>query len=194
MAGRFGQDDAPGYAAFHLDKSYGEAFSLSLFVRTRRPTGLLVALENSTSQYVRVWLERGRLAMLTPGSPKLVVNFVVSDGNAHLITLKIKPKKIELQQSSQNLGFISAPTWKLQRGDGIYVGGLPDRQETEASGGFFKGCIQDIRLNDEHLEFFPNSTSRAAHSAVLVNVSQGCPGDNMCEVGFLHINYIHTVG
>uniref|UniRef100_A0A8D1Q859 Protein crumbs homolog 1 n=1 Tax=Sus scrofa TaxID=9823 RepID=A0A8D1Q859_PIG len=186
VAGRFGQDDAPGYATFHLDKSYGEAFSLSLFVRTRRPTGLLVALENSTSPYVRVWLERGRLAMLTPGSPKLVVNFVLSDGNAHLITLKITPKKIDLQQSSQNLGFISAPTWKLQRGDGIYVGGLPDRQETEASGGFFKGCIQDIRLNDEHLEFFPNSTSRAAHSAVLVNVSQGCPGDNMCEATPCH--------
>uniref|UniRef100_A0A8C3YJP3 Crumbs cell polarity complex component 1 n=1 Tax=Catagonus wagneri TaxID=51154 RepID=A0A8C3YJP3_9CETA len=186
VAGRFGQDDTPGYATFHLDKTYGEDFALSMFVRTRRPSGLLLVLKNSTSHHVRVWLERGRLAMLTPGSPKLVVKFVLSDGKAHLIALKVKPDKIELHRSSQNLGFISAPTWKLQRGDGIYVGGLPDRQETEASGGFFRGCIQDIRLNNENLEFFPNSTGSAAHSAVLVNVSQGCPGENTCEANPCH--------
>lgn len=183
VAGRFGQDDSTGYAAFHLDKSYGEAFTLSMFVRTHRPSGLLLALENGTCQYIRVWLEHGRLAMLTPGSPKSLVKFVLSDGNVHLISLKIKPNRIELYQSSQNLGFISAPTWRLQRGDVLYIGGLPDRQETEVNGGFFKGCIQDIRLNNENLEFFPNSTSNAAQDAVLVNVTQGCPGDNLCEVG-----------
>ncbi|XP_004285134.2 protein crumbs homolog 1 isoform X1 [Orcinus orca] len=186
VAGRFGQDDSTGYAAFHLDKSYGEAFTLSMFVRTHRPSGLLLALENGTCQYIRVWLEHGRLAMLTPGSPKSLVKFVLSDGNVHLISLKIKPNRIELYKSSQNLGFISAPTWRLQRGDVLYIGGLPDRQETEVNGGFFKGCIQDIRLNNENLEFFPNSTSNAAQDAVLVNVTQGCPRDNLCEPNPCH--------
>uniref|UniRef100_A0AC11DRB9 Crumbs cell polarity complex component 1 n=1 Tax=Ovis aries TaxID=9940 RepID=A0AC11DRB9_SHEEP len=186
VAGRFGQDDSPGYAVFHLNKDYEEDLSLSMFVRARRPAGLLLALGNSTYQYLRVWLEHGRLAMLTPGSPKLLVTFVLSDGNVHLVSLKIKPNKIELYQSSQNLGFLSAPTWKLQRGDVLYVGGLPDRRETEVSGGFFKGCIQDIRLNNENLEFFPNSTSSAAHSAVLVNVTEGCPGDSLCEPNPCH--------
>ena len=185
MAGRFGQDDSPGYAVFHLNKDYEEDLTLSMFVRTRRPTGLLLTLENGTYQYLRVWLEHGRLAMLTPGSPKLLVTFVLSDGNVRLVSLKIKPNKIELYESSQNLGFLSAPTWKLQRGDVLYVGGLPDRRETEVSGGFFKGCIQDMRLNNENLEFFPNPTSSAAHNAVLVNVTEGCPGDNLCEVGLL---------
>ena len=183
MAGRFGQGDSPGYAVFHLDKDYEEDLTLSMFVRTRRPSGLLLALGNGTYQHLRVWLEHGRLAMLTPGSPKLLVTFVLSDGHVRLVSLKIKPNKIELYQSSQNLGFLSALTWKLQKGDVLYIGGLPDRQETEISGGFFKGCIQDIRLNNENLEFFPNSTSSAAHNAVLVNVTEGCPGDNLCEVG-----------
>uniref|UniRef100_A0A2K5JCB4 Protein crumbs homolog 1 n=1 Tax=Colobus angolensis palliatus TaxID=336983 RepID=A0A2K5JCB4_COLAP len=181
VAGRFGQDDSTGYVVFTLDESYGDTISLSMFVRTLQPSGLLLALENSTYQYIRVWLEHGRLAMLTPNSPKLVVKFVLNDGNVHLISLKIKPNKIELYQSSQNLGFISASTWKIQKGDVIYIGGLPDKQETELNGGFFKGCIQDVRLNNQNLEFFPNSTNDASLNPVLVNVTQGCPGDNSCK-------------
>ncbi|XP_012505916.1 PREDICTED: protein crumbs homolog 1 isoform X2 [Propithecus coquereli] len=181
VAGRFGLDDSTGYAAFTLDESYGENISLSMFVRTHRSSGLLLALENSTYRHIRVWIEHGRLAMLTPGSPKLVVKFVISDGNVHLISLKIEPSKIELYQSSQNLGFISAPTWKIRRGDVIYIGGLPDKQETELNGGFFKGCIQDIRLNNQNLEFFPNATNNASLKSILVNVTEGCPGDNMCK-------------
>uniref|UniRef100_A0A8C9IWM4 Protein crumbs homolog 1 n=1 Tax=Piliocolobus tephrosceles TaxID=591936 RepID=A0A8C9IWM4_9PRIM len=181
VAGRFGQDDSTGYVVFTLDESYGDTVSLSMFVRTLQPSGLLLALENSTYQYIRVWLEHGRLAMLTPNSPKLVVKFVLNDGNVHLISLKIKPNKIELYQSSQNLGFISTSTWKIQKGDVIYIGGLPDKQETELNGGFFKGCIQDVRLNNQNLEFFPNSTNDASLNPVLVNVTQGCPGDNSCK-------------
>ncbi|XP_070933690.1 protein crumbs homolog 1 isoform X5 [Macaca nemestrina] len=181
VAGRFGQNDSTGYVVFTLDESYGDTVSLSMFVRTLQPSGLLLALENSTYQYIRVWLEHGRLAMLTPNSPKLVVKFVLNDGNVHLISLKIKPNKIELYQSSQNLGFISASTWKIQKGDVIYIGGLPDKQETELNGGFFKGCIQDVRLNNQNLEFFPNSTNNVSLKPVLVNVTQGCPGDNSCK-------------
>ncbi|PNJ50113.1 CRB1 isoform 8 [Pongo abelii] len=186
VAGRFGQDDSTGYVVFTLDESYGDTISLSMFVRTLQPSGLLLALENSTYQYIRVWLEHGRLAMLTPKSPKLVVKFVLNDGNVHLISLKIKPNKIELYQSSQNLGFISASTWKIQKGDIIYIGGLPDKQETELNGGFFKGCIQDVRLNNQNLEFFPNPTNDASLKPVLVNVTQGCPGDNSCKSNPCH--------
>nr|XP_055175399.1 protein crumbs homolog 1 isoform X2 [Nyctereutes procyonoides] len=186
VAGRFGQDDSTGFAAFNLDKSYEENVTISMFVRTHRPSGLLLALENKTYQYIRVWLEHGRLAMLHPGSSKLVAKFVLSDGNVHLISLKIQPNKIELYQSSQNLGFISAPTRKIQKGDVIYIGGLPERSQTEAKGGFFKGCIQDIRFNNQNLEFFPNSISNASHNPILVNVTQGCSGDNMCKSNPCH--------
>lgn len=182
VAGRFGQDDSTGYAVFNLDKNHGENVSISMLVRSHQASGLLLALENSTHQHIRVWLERGRLAMLTPSSSKLVTEFVLSDGNVHLISLKMQPNKIELYQSSQNLGFISAATWKTQRGDVIYIGGLPNRQETEVSGGFFKGCIQDVRLNHQNLEFFPNSTNNTSYNQVLVNVTEGCTGDNLCKV------------
>ncbi|XP_052055877.1 protein crumbs homolog 1 [Apodemus sylvaticus] len=186
VAGRFGQDDSTGYAIFSINDNYGQNFSLSMFVRTRQPMGLLLTLENSTYQYVCVWLEHGSLALKTPGSPKLVVKFFLSDGNAHLISLRIKPNEIELYQSSQNLGFVSVPAWTIQRGDVIFIGGLPDREKAEVYGGFFKGCIQDVRLNNQNLEFFPNSTNNAYHDAVLVNVTQGCPGDNICKSNPCH--------
>ncbi|XP_040841130.1 protein crumbs homolog 1 [Ochotona curzoniae] len=186
VAGRFGQDDSTGYAVFNLDKNHGENVSISMLVRSHQPSGLLLALENSTHQHIRVWLEQGRLAMLTPSSSKLVTEFVLSDGNVHLISLKMQPNKIELYQSSQNLGFISAATWKTQRGDVIYIGGLPNRQETEVSGGFFKGCIQDVRLNHQNLEFFPNSTNNTSYNQVLVNVTEGCTGDNLCKAEPCH--------
>ncbi|ERE74297.1 putative crumbs [Cricetulus griseus] len=185
-AGRFGQDDSAGYAIFNLDDDYGQNFSLSMFVRTRQPSGLLLALENSTYQYVSVWLEHGSLALQSPGLPKLVLNFFLSDGNAHLISLKIKPNEIELYQASQNLGFISVPAWTIQRGDVIFIGGLPDRQKTEVYGGFFKGCIQDIRLNNKNLDFFSNSKNNGHDDPVLVNVTQGCPGDNFCKSNPCH--------
>lgn len=186
VAGRFGQDDSAGYAVFYLDKSYGENVTLSLFVWTRQLSNLFPTLGNST-QNLRVCLECGRLARLSPPSSKLQANFVLSDGKVHFISLKIKLDKTELYQSSQTLGLISAPTgtWKIQRGDVLYLGGLPDRQKTDVYGGFFKGCIQDIRLNNRNLEFFPNSTSNASHNPILVDVTQGCPGDDMCEVGLL---------
>uniref|UniRef100_A0A8C2MUF3 Protein crumbs homolog 1 n=1 Tax=Cricetulus griseus TaxID=10029 RepID=A0A8C2MUF3_CRIGR len=185
-AGRFGQDDSAGYAIFNLDDDYGQNFSLSMFVRTRQPSGLLLALENSTYQYVSVWLEHGSLALQSSGLPKLVLNFFLSDGNAHLISLKIKPNEIELYQASQNLGFISVPAWTIQRGDVIFIGGLPDRQKTEVYGGFFKGCIQDIRLNNKNLDFFSNSKNNGHDDPVLVNVTQGCPGDNFCKSNPCH--------
>uniref|UniRef100_A0A8C6IE28 Protein crumbs homolog 1 n=1 Tax=Mus spicilegus TaxID=10103 RepID=A0A8C6IE28_MUSSI len=186
VAGRFGQDDSTGYAAFSVNDNYGQNFSLSMFVRTRQPLGLLLALENSTYQYVSVWLEHGSLALQTPGSPKFMVKFFLSDGNVHLLSLRIKPNEIELYQSSQNLGFISVPTWTIRRGDVIFIGGLPDREKTEVYGGFFKGCVQDVRLNSQTLEFFPNSTNNAYDDPILVNVTQGCPGDNTCKSNPCH--------
>ena len=162
--------------AFNLDQSYGGNVTLSVFVRTRRPSDSLLALGNSVRQYIHVWLEHSRLAPPHPSSPKLGVNPVLSDGNVHLVSLQIKTNNIELYQSSQNLGFISATTWRIQRAHVIDIGGLPDRHESEVYGGFFKGCIRDVRLNDQNLELFPNSMGKAPRNPILVNLIQGCPG------------------
>ncbi|XP_027699161.1 protein crumbs homolog 1, partial [Vombatus ursinus] len=185
-AGRFGQDDSTGYAVFRLDHNQEEIVTLSMFVRTRKSSGFLLALKNGTFHYVNVWLEHGRIAVLTPSSPKLLGRSLVNDGNIHLISLKIAPNKIELYQSSQNLGYLSTSTRKIRSGDILYVGGLPDKKETEFWGGYFKGCIQDIRLNSHKLELFPSTKGNSTLNQTLVNVTPGCTGDNLCKYNPCH--------
>ncbi|KAG8515117.1 Protein crumbs-1 [Galemys pyrenaicus] len=158
VTGRFGRDDSTGYAVFCFDNT----------------------LENSTYQHIHVWLGHGSRAM--------IVKSILSDGNVHLVSLKIKSNKIELYQSSRNLGFISTSTWKSHRGDVLYIGGLPDRKVTDVHRGFFKGCIQYLRLNNQNLEFFPNSINDSSHNPVLVNVTQVCPGDDMSKC-FLYLSF-----
>lgn len=154
-----------------------------MFVRTRKSSGLLLALRNSTCLHVRVYLEDGKLTMLAPNSMKLLGKHPINDGNFHLITLKIEPNMLELFQSSQYLGFISTPVLTTQSKNFLYIGGLPDNRETDRNGGYFKGCIQDVRVKNQPLEFFPLTNSLNSFiNRTLINVSQGCSGDNLCKV------------
>ncbi|XP_050817319.1 protein crumbs homolog 1 isoform X5 [Gopherus flavomarginatus] len=187
MPGRFGREDSSGYAAFSVDGSQNENMAISMFVRTRKSSGLLLAVRNSTSLYIRIWLEDGKLVMLASNSTKLFSTWTMSDGNFYLISLKIEPNKAELFQSSQQLGYISTPILTVQSGDILYIGGLPDKQETDINGGYFKGCIQDLRLNNQQLEFFPTTTSLySVINRTLINVTQGCTGDNLCKSNPCH--------
>ncbi|KAH0618332.1 hypothetical protein JD844_017435 [Phrynosoma platyrhinos] len=180
---RFGHEESVGYAAFPIESNGYETATISMFVRTRKPSGLLLALKKGSLLILNVWLENGKLIMSSPSSSKLQGTQPVNDGNFYFITLKIEPNRTELIQSSQNLGYISSLVVKIQRGDIIYIGGLPENQETKLNGGYFKGCIQDLRLNNQRLEFFPVTTSM--HSLIkkntLINIAPGCTGDNLCK-------------
>ncbi|XP_075365269.1 protein crumbs homolog 1 [Mycteria americana] len=182
IPGRFGSEDSSGYAAFSFDVTQNENLNISMFVRTRKYSGLLLALRNSTYLYVRVYLEGGKLTMLALNSMKLLGKHSLNDGNFYLITLKIEPNKMELFQSSQYLGFISTPVLNIQSKDILYIGGLPDNKETDRNGRYFKGCIQDVRVNNQPLEFFPiTNPLNSLINRTLINVTQGCTGDNLCK-------------
>lgn len=190
IPGRFGHEESRGYAAFPVQACNGhDGVTLSMFVRTRKPSGLLLALKNNTSLYLKIWLEDGKLMVSGPSSNKLIGKETVNDGRFCFVLLKIQPNKFELFQSAQNVGYISTPAIKIQSGDILYAGGLPDEQETDTNGGYFKGCIQDLRLNNQPLEFFPVLTS--LHSVIsnrtLINIAPSCTGDNLCKVRMLFL-------
>nr|XP_047923095.1 protein crumbs homolog 1 isoform X4 [Anser cygnoides] len=135
IPGRFGSEDSSGYAAFSVDATQNENLNISMFVRTRKSSGLLLTLRNSTSIYIRVYLE----------------------------VLSTQRKKI------------------------LYIGGLPDNRETNRTGRYFKGCIQDVRVNNQPLEFFPVTNSQNSFiNRTLINVTQGCMGDNLCKSNPCH--------
>uniref|UniRef100_A0A8D2IYT3 Crumbs cell polarity complex component 1 n=1 Tax=Varanus komodoensis TaxID=61221 RepID=A0A8D2IYT3_VARKO len=189
IPGRFGHEESVGYAAFPIEGSDHKNETISMFVRTRKPSGLLLSLKKSTILLFQVWLEGGKLVMSSPSSRKVFGKQTVNDGNFYLISLKMEPNKTELFQSSQNLGYISTPILTIQSGDIIYIGGLPDVQETNVSGGYFKGCIQDLRLSNQPLEFFPITPSldSVIGKPTFINIAPGCAGDNLCKVRMLFL-------
>ncbi|XP_066503745.1 protein crumbs homolog 1 [Hoplias malabaricus] len=179
---RFGQEDALSYATFTLSEEPDPAiFTLSMFLRSRRESGLLLLLTNSTSWYFRMWLEQGRVKAQTDTSQKAEGQNIVSDGDVYFISIAIEQGQMILLESDQVSRPVRVHPVHVHAGDKIHVGGIGDPNTLTEFGGHFKGCIQDLRLNDKPLLFFPSNIPVKSYTPeLLVNVSEGCIGDNVC--------------
>uniref|UniRef100_A0A4W5QFB3 Crumbs cell polarity complex component 1 n=1 Tax=Hucho hucho TaxID=62062 RepID=A0A4W5QFB3_9TELE len=183
ITAKFGNEDVASYAVFSLDDTLGSGtIVISMFVRTRRPSGLLLVLANSTSQYLRLWLDDGRFKVQVNNFESLAGRKVVSDGHFHLVTVQLEGDSVTLFQSAQSQGTIPIRPVVAQPGDLVYVGGLADQRASASFGGYLKGCVQDLRINNKRLQFFPIGTPVASYvPEELVNVTQGCTSDNVCS-------------
>lgn len=168
---------------FSLDDDPGDAATVSMFIRTRQPGGLLLILANSTSQYLRLWLEEGRVKVQVNTFETFVGRGLVSDGHFHLVSLSLDATEAVLFQAAQNQGSLQIRPIQAQRGDRVFVGGLPDSRATAMFGGYFKGCFQDLRINSKRLQFFPIAAPVESHRLEkLSSVARGCSGDDACAV------------
>lgn len=180
---RFGDKDLPSYASFSLDDRPGSGVALSMFVRTRQSAGLLLAVANSTSWYLHVWLDQGRVKVQVNGLHAITGRAAVNDGHFQLVTVKLDATEASLLYSTQSQGSARVPPIQANPGDLVFVGGLPDPMASSYFGGYFKGCIQDLRLNSKRLQFYPIATAVGSYSLErLANVTRGCSGDNACTV------------
>lgn len=183
ITARFGSKDLESYAVFSLDDDPGDTVTISMFIRTRQSSGLLLILVNSTSQYLRLWLEEGRVKVQVNNFETLVGQGAVTDGHFHLVTVKLEGTAAILFQSAQSQ--ISMPIRQIQAhtGDMVFVGGLAHPRASASFGGYFKGCIQDLRINSKRLQFYPITTSVESYNLEkLFSVEQGCSSDNACAV------------
>ncbi|XP_069825102.1 protein crumbs homolog 1 [Dendropsophus ebraccatus] len=175
-AAGFGYGRVSSYAVFQTRMLRNDDVIISAFVRTWRDTGVLFAMGDSTHYDIIVSLESGRLVARTGNGFVTKGEHSISDGRGHLVTVNLTKEKLDVSVSSQPLGFISMDISRGQDTGFLYVGGLGDRLETMKRGGYFKGCIQDLRIGSMALEFFPNS-----ENATLVNVTRGCLNDTECK-------------
>ena len=160
--------------------------TVSMFIRTRQSGGLLLIMANSTSQYLRLWLEGGRIKVQINNFETLVGRGAVSDGHFHLVTVKLEAKEAVLFQSAQSQGSMRIRPIQAHPGDVVFVGGLPDARASASFGGYFKGCLQDLRINSKRLQFFPIASPVESYSLEqLANVAQGCSSDNACAVSLI---------
>ncbi|XP_055058950.2 protein crumbs homolog 1 [Misgurnus anguillicaudatus] len=182
VTARFGSEDLESYAMFTVEDNPGVSFTLSMFVRTRRSQGLLLILSNSTTQYLRVWLEGGKVKVQINNFESLLGWETVSDGHFHLITVLVEPESLTLFLSAKSQGRIPIRRVHIQAGDAVHVGGLPSRQASLVFGGYLKGCIQDLRLNTRRLQFYPITVPVSSYRLEnMLKVTRGCTGDDSCS-------------
>lgn len=168
---------------FSLDDDPGATATVSMFIRTRQPSGLLLVLANSTSQYLRLWLEEGRVKVQINTFETFASRGQVSDGQFHLLSLRVESAQSSLLLSAQNQGSLPTRPIRAQNGDQVFVGGLPDSRASAMFGGYFKGCVQDLRINSKRLQFFPIPPPVESYRLErLAGVAQGCGGDDACTV------------
>ncbi|XP_042370547.1 protein crumbs homolog 1-like, partial [Plectropomus leopardus] len=183
ITARFGSKDLDSYALFSLDSDPGDTVTISMFIRTRQSRGLLLILANSTSQYLRLWLEEGRVRVQVNNFETLVGRSAVNDGHFHLVTVRLEGTTATLFQSAQNQGSMSVRPIQAHPGDLVYIGGLPDSRASASFGGYFKGCVQDLRINSKRLQFYRIAAPVESYSLDhLSNVAQGCSSDDACAV------------
>ncbi|XP_022610736.1 protein crumbs homolog 1-like [Seriola dumerili] len=183
ITARFGNKDLESYAVFSLDDDASDTLTISMFIRTRQSSGLLLILANGTSQYLRLWLEEGRVKVQVNNFETLVGRATVSDGHFHLVTVKLEGTAATLFQSAQDQGSMPIRHIRAHPGDLVFIGGLPDSRASASFGGYFKGCVQDLRINSKRLQFYPIATPVESYNLEqLINVEQRCSSDNACAV------------
>lgn len=191
MTTRFGTDDSQSYASFTVTDDLGDGLSISLFLRTRRNSGLLLALANSSSQYLHLWLEDGKVTVQLNNFASLKAESAINDGEVHFVSVEVEEDRMALYVADQKQGDIAVRTINVQAGDTVYVGGRSENWTTSAFGGYFKGCIQDLRINDRRLQMFGLDTSvRSYPLKFITNVTAGCSGDNACSVSIVIFVYL----
>lgn len=184
VSARFGNDDSHSYAAFTVDEALEGDLSVSLFLRTRRQDGLVLALTNGSSHYLDVWLEDGKVAVQLDSWESVRSERAVDDGQVHYVSVEVAENRLALHVGDERQGDVDVGSAAaVKAGDTVHVGGLPLSRATSVFGGYFKGCIQDLRISDKRLQFFGKGTPvRSLLPKLLENVTAGCSGDNICSV------------
>lgn len=156
-------------ASFLLHQPLGPNLTISFFLRTREPAGLLLQFANDSVASLTVSLSEGQIQTEVLGHPAVSLPGRWDDGLRHLVKLSFGPHQL------QDLG---------QR---LYVGGRLSSDDTQPWGGPFRGCLQDLQLNGLHLPFFSSPMENSSWPSELdagpsSNLTQGCESEDMCDV------------
>ncbi|XP_056361423.1 protein crumbs homolog 2 isoform X2 [Oenanthe melanoleuca] len=183
-AATFGLENSTSFASFTLSDSLGADFNLSFFLRSRKPDGLLVQVCNGTGPCLTLYLRGGQLSIETSPTDTLTLPGNVHDGRRHLVALSFQGGSVAALQSDTLVELGQLPAQALGAGSEVFIGGHPDPNSAELWGGYFKGCLQDIQLNSQQIQFFQvenDSLSGELNRTQTGNLVNGCISDDTCK-------------
>ncbi|XP_028852348.1 protein crumbs homolog 2b isoform X1 [Denticeps clupeoides] len=172
------------FASFPITQSHGGDFNVSFFLRSIKPSGLIFQLRRKEVVYFSVYLQDSKLhvnlhSSIRKGSTD------VSTGEKLFHTVAVKDRFVFFNDEEAEFQTMSPSSIAVEAGDMAFVGGLPQREDLSPWGGFFKGCLQDIRLDHKQLFIYQNQSVRKTDPSYLPNtvysIQPNCLSDEMCK-------------
>ncbi|XP_075435479.1 protein crumbs homolog 2 isoform X2 [Ascaphus truei] len=186
--GTFHREGTPSFASFTVTQPLGATFDISAFIQTLKADGLLLQISNGTVGYFSAYLQSGRIHIATLSSQTLIFQEDVSDGKKRMINISVREGLVTITHLEKEIELGQLPSVSIAEGDLVHIGGMPPGGSIEAWGGYFKGCLQDVRLNNDRMEFFPLemeviSMHGVSYPGNSSNVTRGCVSDDTCHLG-----------
>lgn len=176
----FGYENSTSYAAYNISETHGENFTISFIMRSLKENSLLLQLQREEKPYLTIYLKEATVALYSPHTTLLTEARLVTDGKNNLVVVKVNYGHVVFPKAGDHraLGNVS-----VEAGDVVYVGGLPAGANMNTWGGHFKGCLQDIRLDNKHLSIVDHTEGVEIYQASMEeNVLPGCQSDDTCKV------------
>ncbi|KAE8583490.1 hypothetical protein XENTR_v10020541 [Xenopus tropicalis] len=186
IAGTFFREGIPSHSYFELNQDFGTSFNISAFIRTLKSNGLLLQISYGTTPYFRTYLNNSWIHIETLSAQPLVFKKNVSDGMKHFISISVREGNVTVTDLQQEVYLGMLPPVIITKGDAVHVGGLATADSTIFWGGYFKGCVQDLRINNDHLEFFHPEHINVQETLYFgnnTNVTENCISDDVCHQG-----------
>ncbi|KAJ3605854.1 hypothetical protein NHX12_027897, partial [Muraenolepis orangiensis] len=195
----YSHEDAVSYSAYDIGGSDNSGhkgnLSLSFFLRSSKPDGLLFQLRRPTAAgggegrvCLSVYLAMGRVFVSSvPNSAPLAAPIFLADGEKRLLRVEVRQRQVIFEHAGlrYRIGEIPAEGLEVNCSDVAYVGGLPKSWSSEAWGGPFKGCLQDLRLDAAQLVLEARGGPEEEEGLCLAreaeHVQSGCVSDDTCR-------------
>lgn len=184
----FSHEHDRSFAAFNITQRHAGNISVSFLLRTLKTSGLILQLKRGTQAYFSVFLRRGTINVAVYSFIRESSAFI-TDGKKMLVTIDVQGGFLYFNHTE--ILFIPGtfPELVVQEGDVVYIGGLPDEGDTIRWGGHFKGCLQDVRLDDMQLYMSLSKIIKIDEQPIYLadsshNLLEHCVSDETCKVRY----------
>ncbi|KAI5614129.1 crumbs family member 2b isoform X1, partial [Silurus asotus] len=181
----FSHEHNKSFATFTITRNHAVNISISFLLRTLKTSGLILQIKRGNQAYFSVFLRRGTINVAVYSSIRESSSFI-TDGKKVLITIDVQGGFLYFNHTEILFRFGTFPELEVQAGDVVYIGGLPKEGDTIPWGGYFKGCLQDVRLDDFQLYMYRNKIIKKHEDPsyladIAHNLLEHCVSDEACK-------------